>query len=170
MGQYLGKPAYWHGNLLGAVQYRTDLSCGSTYVWDDRGPSAFKFKDAEWKKGTALRNELKNFLDGAMEKAEGVVEQVRVNCTNYCGGCPNPAFVTPELVEEFNKVCEENKNKKLFDMGLRCRAIYLRVRVTRGGPQSGQGGPIPTLMVLVEKNGDYVRFTPSEPVSRCTVM
>ena len=169
MGQYLFKPAYWHANLLGAVEYRTDPAvgaCGSTYVWDDRGSSAFRFKDAEWKKGTALRNELKNFLDGAMEKAEGVVEQVRLNCTNSafcCGGCPNYGFVTPELVEEFNKVCEENKNKKLFDMGLRCRAIYLRVR-------GGQGGPTPVLMVLVEKNGDYVRFTPSKPVSNCTVM
>ena len=42
-------------------------------------------------------------------------------------GCWNPGL-TPELVEEFNKVLEENKNKKLSDMGLHCRAIYLRVR------------------------------------------
>ena len=161
MGQYLGKPEYWHGNLLGAVQYNRQ-GCGTTYVWDDRALAAFRFQDAEC---TALRNELEDFLDGAMEKAAGVVEQVPFCCTNAfcCGGCPDPKFVTPELVEEFNKVCEENKNKKLFDMGLRCRAIYLRVR-------GGQGGPTPVLMVLVEKNGDYVRFTPSKPVSNCTVM
>ena len=168
MGQYLCKPAYWHGDLLGAVQYNPLKGCGSTYVWDDRDPAAFRFKDAEWKKGTALRNELNDFLDGAMEKAEGVVEQVPFHCTNSalcCGGCPNPNFVTPELVEEFNKVCEKNKNKKLFDMGLHCRAIYLRVE--RGGQHARK---VPTLLVLVEKNGDYVRFTPSKPVNLCTVM
>ena len=117
MGQYLCKPKYWHGDLLGAVQYNPYSGCGSTYVWDDWDPAAFRFKDAEWKKGTALRNELNDFLDGAMEKAEGVVEQVPFHCTNSalcCGGCPNPNFVTPELVEEFNKVCEKNKNKKLL--------------------------------------------------------
>ena len=168
MGQYLCKPKYWHGDLLGAVQYNPYSGCGSTYVWDDWDPAAFRFKDAEWKKGTALRNELNDFLDGAMEKAEGVVEQVPFHCTNSalcCGGCPNPNFVTPELVEEFNKVCEKNKNKKLFDMGLHCRAIYLRVN--RGGQH---GGLQPALMVLVEKDGDYVRFTPSKPVNLCTVM
>ena len=160
MGQYLGKPEYWHGNLLGAVQYNRQ-GCGTTYVWDDRALAAFRFQDAEC---TALRNELEDFLDGAMEKAAGVVEQVPFCCTNAfcCGGCPDPKFVTPELVEEFNKVCEENKNKKLLDMGLVCRAIYLRVRT--------KDATAPTLLVLVEKVGDYVRFTPSEPVSRCTVM
>ena len=115
MGQYLGKPEYWHGNLLGAVQYNRQgcEGCGTTYVWDDRALAAFRFKDAEWKKGTALRNELEDFLDGAMEKAAGVVEQVPFCCTNAfcCGGCPDPKFVTPELVEEFNKVCEENKSQ-----------------------------------------------------------
>ena len=167
MGQYLGKPEYWHGNLLGAVQYNRQgcEGCGTTYVWDDRALAAFRFKDAEWKKGTALRNELKDFLDGAMEKAEGVVEQVPFHCTNSalcCGGCPNPNFVTPELVEEFNKVCEENKNKKLLDMGLVCRAIYLESRT--------KDGPISMLLVLVEDKGDYIRFDPTEPVSLCTVM
>jgi len=92
-----------------------------------------------------------------MERTEGAVEEPRLKCTASafcCGGCWNPDFVTPELVEEFNKVLEENKNKKLSDMGLHCRAICLRV--------SGGHGPAPTLFVLVEKVGDYVRFTPSE--------
>ena len=162
MGQYLGKPEYWHWNLLGAVEY-IPQGC-TTYVWDDRALAAFRFKDAEWKKGTALRNELEDFLDGAMEKAAGVVEQVPFCCTNAfcCGGCPDPKFVTPELVEEFNKVCEENKNKKLLDMGLVCRAIYLELR--------GKDGTLPHLLVLVEDKGDYTRFDPTEPVSLCTVM
>ena len=159
MGQYLGKPEYWHWNLHGAVQYTH--RCGTTYVWDDRALAAFRFKDAEWKKGTALRNELEDFLDGAMEKAAGVVEQVPFcNCAFW--GCPNPKCVTPELVEEFNKVCEENKNKKLLDMGLVCRAIYLRVR--------SKDGTTSMLLVLVEDKGDYIRFDPTEPVSFCTVM
>ena len=166
MGQYLGKPEYWHGNLLGAVHYHRQgcEGCGTTYVWDDRALAAFRFKDAEWKKGTALRNELEDFLDGAMEKAAGVVEEVPFCCTNAfcCGGCPDSKFVTPELVEEFNKVCEENKNKKLLDMGLVCRAIYLELR--------GKDGTIPHLLVLVEDKGDYYRFDPTEPVSLCTVM
>ena len=175
MGQYLGKPEYWHWNLLGAVQYNPQgcEGCGTTYVWDDRALAAFRFKDAEWKKGTALRNELEDFLDGAMEKAAGVVEQVPSCCTKLdafcCGSCPDPKFVTigrftigPELVEEFNKVCEENKNKKLLDMGLVCRAIYLRVR--------GQYGPTPYLLVLVEDKGDYYRGDPTEPVSPCPCM
>ena len=62
MGQYLCKPKYWHGDLLGAVQYNPYSGCGSTYVWDDWDPAAFRFKDAEWKKGTALRIELEDFL------------------------------------------------------------------------------------------------------------
>ena len=163
MGQYLGKPEYWHGNLLGAVHYHRQgcEGCGTTYVWDDRALAAFRFQDAEC---TALRNELEDFLDGAMEKAAGVVEQVPFCCTNAfcCGGCPDPKFVTPELVEEFNKVCEENKNKKLLDMGLVCRAIYLELR--------GKDGTLPHLLVLVEDKGDYTRFDPTEPVSLCTVM
>jgi hypothetical protein len=94
----------------------------------------------------------------------GVVEQVPFCCTNAfcCGGCPDSKFVTPELVEEFNKVCEENKNKKLLDMGLVCRAIYLELR--------GKDGTIPHLLVLVEDKGDYYRFDPTEPVDLCTVM
>ena len=109
--------------------------------------------------------ELEEFLDRAMERTEGAVEEPRLKYTASafcCGGCWNPDFVTPELVEEFNKVCEENKNKKLLDMGLVCRAIYLRVR--------GQHGPTPHLLVLVEDKGDYYRFDPTEPVSLCTVM
>ena len=164
MGQCLCKPAYWHGNLLGAVEYNHQ-GCGTTYVWDDRSLAAFRFKDAEWKKGTALRKELEEFLDAAMEQAEGAVEQPRLEFTTSafcCGGCPNHGFVTPELVEEFNKFFEKNKNKKLLDMGLVCRAIYLRVRC--------QYGPMPMLLVLVEDKGDYTRFDPTEPVSLCTVM
>ena len=162
MGQYLFKPAYWHANLLGAVEYRTDPAvgaCGSTYVWDDRGSSAFRFKDAEWKKGTALRKELEEFLDAAMEQAEGAVEQPRLEFTTSafcCGGCPNHGFVTPELVEEFNNFFEKNKNKKLLDMGLVCRAIYQNV--------NSQYGPIHMLVVLVEEHGDYVRFDGGLPI------
>ena len=167
MGQYLGKPEYWHGNLLGAVQYNRQ-GCGTTYVWDDRALAAFRFQDAEC---TALRNELEDFLDGAMEKAAGVVEQVPFCCTNAfcCGGCPDPKFVTPELVEEFNKVCEENKNKKLLDMGLVCRAIYLRVR-TKDATVCNDVGATSHLLVLVEDKGDYYRDDPTEPVSFCPCM
>ena len=162
MGQYLCKPAYWHGNLLGAVTFAPrvgcqEIGCGSTYRWDDRGNVAWRFKDKAWTKSGALRVELEAFLDGAMERAEGAVEQPRLKFTTSafcCGGCWNPGFVTPELVEEFNKVLEENKNKKLSDMGLHCRAICLRV--------GGGHGSAPMLFVLVEKVGDYVRFTPSE--------
>ncbi len=166
MGQNLCKPKYWHDDLLGAVTFGPrvgcqEIGCGSTYHWDDRGNVAWRFKDKAWKKGGALRVELEEFLDRAMERTEGAVEEPRLKCTASafcCGGCWNPDFVTPELVEEFNKVLEENKNKKLSDMGLHCRAICLRVR---GGPHS-HGGSAPTLFVLVEKVGDYVRFTPSE--------
>ena len=164
MGQYLCKPKYWHDDLLGAVTFgprvgcpELGCGCGSTYQWDDRGNVACRFKDKAWKKGGALRVELEEFLDRAMERTEGAVEEPRLKCPASafcCGGCWNPEFVTPELVEEFKKVLEENKNKKLSDMGLHCRAICLRV--------GGGHGSAPMLFVLVEKVGDYVRFTPSE--------
>ena len=104
-----------------------------------------------------MRVELEEFLDRAMERTEGAVEEPRLKYTASafcCGGCWNPDFVTPELVEEFKKVLEENKNEKLSDMGLQCRAMCLGVR--------GGHGSTPTLFVLVEKVGDYERFTPSE--------
>ena len=75
MGQYFCKPRYWHEDLLRAFIYappephvhncskgRCDFS-----GWEDWDCFAFRFKDPEWKKGTALRNELKDFLDGVIE-------------------------------------------------------------------------------------------------------
>ena len=119
MGQYLCKPKYWHDDLLGAVTFGPrvgcqEIGCGSTYHWDDLGNVAWRFKDKAWKRGGALRVELEEFLDRAMERTEGAVEEPRLKCTASafcCGGCWNPGFVTPELVEEFNKACEENKTK-----------------------------------------------------------
>ena len=162
MGQNCCKPKYWHDELLGAVTFGPrvgcqEIGCGSTYRWDDLGNVAWRFKDKAWKRGGALRVELEEFLDRAMERTEGAVEEPRLKYTASafcCGGCWNPDFVTPELVEEFKKVLEENKNKKLSDMGLQCRAMCLGVR--------GGHGSAPTLFVLVEKVGDYERFTPSE--------
>ena len=70
-----------------------------------------------------------------MERTEGAVEEPRLKCTASafcCGGCWNPDFVTPELVEEFKKVLEENKNKKLSDMGLQCTVPLAVVRLRSG--------------------------------------
>ena len=119
MGQCFCKPKYHHENLLGAFHYNPSnpydgCSCKRSR-WNDWAPAAFRFKDPEWKKGTAMRNELYELLDGAMEKAKEVVKFDPFVCTCSCWGS-----VTPELVREFNKqLCAKNK---LSDMGLQFNA------------------------------------------------
>ena len=55
------------------------------------------------------------------------------------------------LVEPFNKVCEKFNDAKLFDMGLQCRAVVSRYKISA---ENGGTKEVCKLFVLVEKRSD----------------
>ena len=94
--------------------------------------------------------ELVDILNGALKDMGGwpICETIRCWCCSVSG----PVRTTPpQMVEAFEKVCQQVNEAKLFNMGLQCRAgMY---KIARYG---GQAWPVEVneFCVLVEKRDD----------------
>jgi len=110
-----------------------------------RGP-----RDLDWSRNSPVANELVDILNGALKDMGGwpICETIRCWCCSVSG----PVRTTPpQMVEAFEKVCQQVNEAKLFSMGLQCRAgMYKIVRYC------GQLGNVPldVFCVLVEKRDD----------------
>ena len=107
-------------------------------------------RDLDWSRNSPVANELVDILNGALKDMGGwpICETIRCWCCSVSG----PVRTTPpQMVEAFEKVCQQVNEAKLFSMGLQCRAgMYKIVRYC------GQLGNVPldVFCVLVEKRDD----------------
>tara|TARA_B100000003_G_scaffold162921_1_gene148827 strand:- start:77 stop:898 length:822 start_codon:yes stop_codon:yes gene_type:complete len=107
-------------------------------------------RDPDWSRNSPVANELVDILNGALKDMGGwpICETIRCWCCSVSG----PVRTTPpQMVEAFEKVCQQVNEAKLFSMGLQCRAgMYKIVRYC------GQLGNVPldVFCVLVEKRDD----------------
>ena len=134
-------PTFYHPDLLALFR------CGSPLPFKRKWFMHFSNDDPGWIRNSPLTIELVDLLNDAL-KAIGGWPRIPIP---GCGGhCSNDGWVSPQMIEVFNKVCKKFNDAKLFDMGLQCRAIIYRYL------ENGEGGPIYTslLFVLVEKRSD----------------
>ena len=107
-------------------------------------------RDPDWSRNSPVANELVDILNGALKDMGGwpICETIRCWCCSVSG----PVRTTPpQMVEAFEKVCQQVNEAKLFSMGLQCRdGMYKIVRYC------GQLGNVPldVFCVLVEKRDD----------------
>jgi hypothetical protein len=107
-------------------------------------------RDLDWSRNSPVANELVDILNGALKDMGGwpILETIRCWCCSPSGPVQS---TPPQMVEAFEKVCQQVNEAKLFSMGLQCRAgMYKIVRYV-----SGLGNaPLNVFCVLVEKRDD----------------
>ena len=107
-------------------------------------------RDPDWSRNSPVANELVDILNGALKDMGGwpILETIRCWCCSASGPVQS---TPPQMVEAFEKVCQQVNEAKLFSMGLQCRAgMYKIVRYV-----SGLGNaPLNVFCVLVEKRDD----------------
>ena len=108
----------------------------------------FSNDDPGWIRNSPLTIELVDLLNDAL-KAIGGWPRIPIP---GCGGhCSNDGWVSPQMIEVFNKVCKKFNDAKLFDMGLQCRAVVSRYKISA---ENGGTKEVCKLFVLVEKRSD----------------
>ena len=145
MGCVLSAHTFYHPDLLAVFTYDTVFK--KWYRHPDN------INDPGWVRNSPLRNELVDLLNDATKAMGGWPRW------NLCCCLIRPLltheFIAPMLVEPFNKVCEKFNDAKLFDMGLQCRAVVSRYKIS-GENYLIDGGTkdVCKLFVLVEKRSD----------------
>ena len=145
MGCVLSAHTFYHPDLLAVFTYDTVFK--KWYRHPDN------INDPGWVRNSPLRNELVDLLNDATKAMGGWPRW------NLCCCLIRPLltheFIAPILVEPFNKVCEKFNDAKLFDMGLQCRAVVSRYKIS-GENYLIDGGTkdVCKLFVLVEKRSD----------------
>ena len=132
-------PTFYHPDLLALFR------CGSPLPFKRKWFMHFSNDDPGWIRNSPLTIELVDLLNDAL-KAIGGWPRIPIP---GCGGhCSNDGWVSPQMIEVFNKVCKKFNDAKLFDMGLQCRAGIYTIKdwyAERAGP---------VFCVLVEKKSD----------------
>ena len=141
MGCVLSAHTFYHPDLLAVFTYDTVFK--KWYRHPDN------INDPGWVRNSPLRNELVDLLNDATKAMGGWPRW------NLCCCLIRPLltheFIAPMLVEPFNKVCEKFNDAKLFDMGLQCRAVVSRYKISA---ENGGTKEVCKLFVLVEKRSD----------------
>ena len=149
MGCVLSAHTFYHPDLLAVFTYDTVFK--KWYRHPDN------INDPGWVRNSPLRNELVDLLNDATKAMGGWPRWNLCCCLKgwLCRPLLTHEFIAPMLVEPFNKVCEKFNDAKLFDMGLQCRAVVSRYKIS-GENYLIDGGTkdVCKLFVLVEKRSD----------------
>jgi len=139
MGCVLSAHTFYHPDLLALFR------CGAPLPFKQKWFMHFSNGDPGWVRNSPLTIELVDLLNDAL-KAIGGWPRIPIP---ECGGhCSNDGWISPQMIEVFNKVCKKFNDAKLFDMGLQCRGGIYTIKdwyAERAGS---------VLCVLVEKKSD----------------
>ena len=151
MGGFLSTPAFYHPDLLAVLQCHRAKPWHITPLLKTHAPSPLymRARDPDWSRNSPVAIELVDILNGALKDMGGwpICETIRCWCCSPSGPVQS---TPPQMVEAFEKVCQQVNEAKLFSMGLQCRAGMYKIERYAGSNKV----VLDVFCVLVEKRDD----------------